>query len=113
MPASPGCPRRAERSSRLVRHERRLAADFVPDLNLMRWLADRGEADDDAHRGNDHRVNQPAESDAGGLLDRRPDKWDATAKPAVANMVGHRHRAIADAGWEQLDKEGSDRPVHH
>jgi hypothetical protein len=36
-----------------------------------------------------------------------------SAEPAVADVIGQRHRGVADLGREQFDQHRRDRPVHH
>src|SRR5579875_868892 len=67
----------------------RLAADFLPDLALVRRLADSGEADDDADRRNRHRIEQADERHAGQRRGERiADERHAAAEDAVAHVVG-------------------------
>src|SRR6266536_1059792 len=92
--------------SRLVRHQGwRLATDLVPDLYVMCRLSHGRKTDDDSDCRNDHRVDEAAERDACRLDDRRTDSRDAAAEPAVADVVRHRHRAVADLRREQFDEE--------
>jgi hypothetical protein len=68
---------------------------------------------DDTSRGDRHRVEEGTKRNPGRLSDRGADKRHAAAKPAIADMIGHRHRAIADPRREELDQERRDWPVHH
>ena len=52
------------------------------------------------------------------MLPRRGDDREGgggqeAAEPAVADMVGQRHRRVADPRREQLDQQRRDRPVDH
>src|SRR5262245_22248283 len=66
-------------------------------------------ADDKADTCDGHRVPQAGEVIAGAGDQAQADDRYQSAEDAVADMVGQRHRGIADAGREQLDQEGRDR----
>ena len=50
---------------------------------------------------------------AGGRDDGEDGGGQEAAEPAIADMVGQRQAAVADAGREQLDQPGRDRAVDH
>ena len=58
-------------------------------------------------------IKQSAQGDTGDRGDRGPRRRDQPAKDAVADVIGQRHRGVADARREQLDQECGDRAVHH
>ena len=70
-------------------------------------------ADHERHHGDHDRVPEPI-IDIAGLGDHGEGRRrHQAAEPAVADVVGQRHAGIADAGREQLDQCGGDRPVDH
>src|SRR4051812_34183581 len=70
--------------SGLVGHQGRRAADLLPDFYLVIRLAQEAEADDDADRGDRHRVEQTAERNAGQGRDRGAGGRYQPAEHAVA-----------------------------
>ena len=46
-------------------------------------------------------------------VDCRGKQRKHPAEPAVADVIGQRHRGVADLGREQFDQECRDRAVHH
>ena len=59
------------------------------------------------------RVPQARIDVAGRRHDGEHGGRQEAAEPAVADVIGQRQPAIADAGREQLDQPRGDRPVHH
>ena len=66
-------------------------------------------ADDEAHRRDDDRVPQTGVDVSGRRHDREHGRRQEAAEPAVADVIGQRQPAVADAGREQLDQPGGDR----
>ena len=64
-------------------------------------------------RGNDHRIPQAGVDIAARGDDREGGGGEEAPEPAVADMVGQRHRRVADPRREQLDQQRRDRPVDH
>src|SRR5216683_7218953 len=68
---------------------------------------------DEAHSGNDDWIEQCVPEAAGRRERRRRDERHQAAAPAVADVIWHRHRGVADAGREELRQERANRPVDH
>src|SRR2546425_11386604 len=83
-------------------HLRSLAADLIPDADVPRF-ANVEAADDQRHRGDDDRVDQPGIQVSGGRQDGTGDERQEPAEPAVADVIRDGQACIAGPSWEELD----------
>src|SRR6478736_3958473 len=84
----------------------------LPDADLAS-LRHQEECKEEAYRWNRDRVDQRVADTASGRESRRRDKRHQSATPAVADMIRHRHRRVANPAGEEFRQERSDRPIHH
>ena len=86
---------------------------------MLARLRHHEDGDQEHDRGNRDGIDQgPEEGIAGAVLHRLGvgrcgDDGHETAAPAVADMVRHRNRGVADARGEELRQERPDRAVGH
>src|SRR5712671_882918 len=70
-------------------------------------------ADDETHRRDHNGVDQRIAHASGGKKRCGGDERHQTPAPAVADVVGHGNRRVADPAWKVLCQERPDRAVHH
>ena len=70
-------------------------------------------ADDEGHEGDDDGVPEAVVDVAGGGDHGGGGQRQHAAEPAVADVIGERHRRVADLRREQLDEIGGDGAVDH
>src|SRR5262245_34366604 len=88
--------------------------DLVPDLHVMCLAFQSNRRHDDADAGDGHRVEQTDQRNARDQSRQpRRDERHAAAEDTRADVIGQRHRRIADARRKQLDQERRKRAVHH
>ena len=71
------------------------------------------EAGDKGHQRDPDRIPEAGIDIAGRCHHGGGEQRQHAAEPAVADVIGQRHRRVAYLGREHLDQEGRDRPVHH
>src|SRR5467141_3444360 len=72
---------------------------LIPDADMSSfWHQEEGE--EEAHRGNRDRIDQRVADAAGGRESRRGDERHQSATPAVADVIWHRHRRVANPAGE-------------
>src|SRR5216683_6270715 len=89
----------------LDRSARALALDrdarTFDDVGILR-LGQEERADDEGNRRHTDRIPQTGVDIAGGRDDGGGEQRQHAAEPAVADVIGQRHRGVADLGREQL-----------
>src|SRR5262245_15483006 len=85
---------------------------FFPDAVLARFRH-REDGDEEHDRRNDDGVREGPAQAPRAEVGRRGHDRDQTATPAVADVVRHGDRGVADAAWDELREERTDRAVGH
>src|SRR5580704_8836960 len=84
----------------------------LPDFHLTS-LRHQEQTKHEAYRRNSDRVDQSIAETASRLVRSRGDEWHQSAAPAVADVIRHRHRRVADPGGEIFSEERADWAVDH
>ena len=95
-----------------VVRRRAAAKSGLADIDVL-GLRQEEEADDRGDRREDDRIPEPGIDIAGRCHDRERGRGQQSAEPAVADVIGQRHRGVADPGREQFDQHRRDRAVNH
>ncbi len=82
------------------------------DIDILGFRHEQ-HADHEGDGREDHRIPETGVDIAGRGDDRESGRRQQATEPAVADMIGQRHRGVADAGREHFDQHGGDWPVHH
>src|SRR5579864_2107720 len=85
---------------------------MLPNTGVTR-LGHQEYAEDETHRRHDDRIDERTAETVGRLEGCRGDERYESPAPAIADVVRHRHRGVADARREELRQEGANGSVHH